>query len=92
MLITGPPYRQPALVHCMSAHCALPQFPLLQIPPGVQSPLPLHGPAQPLLAVQEVPRFDDKPWMHRLPPAWVGDVPVSVSVLPQQLAFRIEFP
>jgi len=88
----GGPYRQPAFVHCIIAHFALLQLEALQRPPGVQSALVPHGPAQSLSVVQEFPRLADSPLMHLLPPAWAADVPLSVRVLPLQLALRMEFP
>src|SRR5439155_20714913 len=76
---SGGPKRQPALVHLRRAHLALLQAPSLHVPSGVQSALAAHVDPQSLSARHEVPRFDDSPWMQRLPPASAGDVPEIVS-------------
>ena len=80
-------------MHCSSAHFALVQVPPPEhVPPGEQSELRLHGPAQSLLVVQDIPRFEDNPWMQRFPPAWADEVPLNVSVVPLQQALRNELP
>jgi len=85
---TGGPNRQPFLVHLRSAHLALLQLPALQVAPDEQSALVVHVEAQSLLVVHASPCFDRTPCVHRLPPASVGVVPVRVTVVPLQVAFR----
>jgi len=92
---SGGPKRQPAFVHFSRAHFALAQLPLTHEGGdvvGEQSASVVHVPAQALLAVQEAPRVELAPWMHRLPPAWVAVVPETVSVVPLQVTFEIDDP
>ena len=92
---SGGPKRQPAFVHFSRAH-----FPLLQLPltheggevVGEQSASVVHVPAQSPLVVQEAPRVELAPCMHRFPPAWVAEAPEMVSVVPTQLTFEIDDP
>ena len=80
---SGWPNRHPAFVHFSKEHTAVVQVPARQVPtppPEKQSPLTVHGVAQLLSAVQDVPRFDTAPCVQMLPtPASVGVVPDSVS-------------
>ncbi len=80
---SGWPNRHPAFVHFSKEHTAVVQVPPRQVPmlpPEKQSPLTVHGVAQSLLAVQDVPRFVTAPCVQMLPtPASVGVVPDSVS-------------
>src|SRR6059036_3382208 len=76
---SGWPNRHPAFVHFSKEHTAVVQVPMP--PPEKQSLLAVHGEAQSLLAVQDVPRFVTAPCVQMLPtPASVGVVPDSVSV------------
>src|SRR2546425_13259085 len=81
---SGWPNRHPAFVHFSKEHTAVVQVPARQVPtppPEKQSPLTVHGVAQLLSAVQDVPRFDTAPCVQMLPtPASVGVVPDSLSV------------
>jgi len=80
---SGWPNRHPAFVHFSKEHTAVVQAPATQTPvppPEKQSLLTVHGEAQLLSAVQDVPRFDAAPCVQMLPtPASVGVVPDSVS-------------
>src|SRR2546425_12306694 len=82
----GWPNRHPAFVHFSKEHTATLQTLPTQVA-GLerlaekQSVLRVHGEAQSLLTVQDVPRFDIAPCVQMLPmPASVGVVPDSVSV------------
>ena len=80
---SGWPNRHPAFVHFSKEHTAVVQVPVRQVPtppPEKQSLLAVHGEAQSLFIVQDVPRFDSAPCVQMLPtPASVGVVPDSVS-------------
>src|SRR6266446_10418142 len=83
---SGWPNRHPAFVHFSKEHFALLQTLPTQAPvpprapPEKQSVLRVHGEAQSLSSVQDVPRFDTAPCVQMLPtPASVGVVPDSVS-------------
>ena len=88
----GGPKRHPDAVHWSSAQFALLQLPAVQDPPGVQSGPVVHGPAQSAVVVHVPPRFEVAPCVQRFPPASVGDVGWSVSVLQLQLTLVSDDP
>jgi len=88
----GGPKRHPDAVHWSSAQFALLQLPAVQVPPGVQSAPVVHGPAQSAVVVHVPPRFEVAPCVQRFPPASVGDVGWSVSVLQLQLTLVSDDP
>ena len=77
-------------MHWRRAHFAAVQLPVLQKPPGEQSAFVKHGPAQSASVVHEAPRFDATPRVQRLPPAWPGEVPANVRLVPLQHALKSE--